>query len=275
MYKMGKLGFSLQEKYSIPIKEVLLLLKKAGFDGVSPPWQGWENLDEIARSAQETELVIHSLHAPHDRNCALWEQADSSILQETLACIDACQKWTIPILVIHPWGKMDYTFRPDTLCFAHFDRLVESAAEKGVKIAFENLQCPEYLMALLDRYANSSTAGFCWDSGHELCYPPSADLLKLYGDRLIFTHLNDNLGSTQTSLWGGDDLHLLPMDGKADWNKILQRLKASAPQQVLNFELKISPKPGKCKVDLYGHLPLEEFLKEAAHRANDLAKEYF
>ena len=275
MYKMGSIGFSLQESYSLPLQEVLRILKNGGFDGISPPWQGEEVLQETAQAAKALGLAIHSLHAPHDRNCALWEQADSPILQETLACIDACQKWAIPILVIHPWGKFDYTFCADDLFFENFDRLVESAAEKGVKIAFENLQGPEYLMALLNRYTDNSTVGFCWDSGHELCYPPSADLLKLYGDRLIFTHLNDNLGSTQTSLWEGDDLHLLPMDGKADWNTILHRLKTAAPQQVLNFELKISPKPRKCKVDLYGHLPLEEYLQTATQRAKAFASQYF
>jgi sugar phosphate isomerase/epimerase len=130
-------------------------------------------------------------------------------------------------------------------------------------------------MALLDRYAADPAVGFCWDLGHEQCYPPPTDLLAKYADRLLFTHLNDNYGSTSPTLSSADDLHLLPGDGKADWNAVLQRLKAAKPQTVLNFELKVRPKPGKCNVDLYGHLPLETYLQEAAHRAKALAKEYF
>lgn len=275
MCKMGKIGFSLQETYSLPQQEVLRLLKELGFDGISPAWQGRQSLSETVHTAKALGLVIHSLHAPHDRNCQLWEQADSPILQETFACLDACREWNIPILVIHPWGRFDYTFRKEALCFDHFDRLTDYAGKMGVKIAFENLQGPEYLMALLDRYADNPAIGFCWDLGHEQCYSPTLDLLDKYADRLLFTHLNDNYGSTGPKISSADDLHLLPGDGKADWNVVLQRLKAAKPQDVLNFELKVRPKPGKCKVDLYGHLPLETYLQEAAHRAKAFADQYF
>lgn len=272
---MGKIGFSLQEDYSLPRQEVLRLLKRFGFDGISPPWQSKEALREIAETAKDLGLELHSLHAPHDRNCQLWEPTDSPMLQETLACINACREWSIPILVIHPWGKFDYAFRKEDLFFDNFDRLVSHAEKQGVKIAFENLQGPEYLMALLDRYADDPAVGYCWDLGHEQCYPPPTDLLAKYADRLLFTHLNDNYGSTSPTISSADDLHLLPGDGKADWAMVLSRLKAAKPQTVLNFELKIRPKPGKCKVDLYSHLPLKAYLQEAAHRAISFAIQYF
>lgn len=275
MYKMGKIGFSLQENYPLPRQEVLRLLKEFGFDGISPPWQGKQDLQEIATTAKTLGLAIHSLHAPHNGVCDLWEQEPGQVMAQMLACLDACREWNIPILVIHPWGRYDYIFRKEDLCFDHFDRLTDYAGKIGVKIAFENLQGPEYLMALLDRYADNAAVGFCWDLGHEQCYPPPVDLLGKYADRLIFTHLNDNYGSTGPAISSADDLHLLPGDGKADWNVVLQRLKAAAPQQVLNFELKVRPKPGKCKVDLYGHLPLKTYLQEAAHRANAFADQYF
>ncbi len=250
-------------------------MKNVGFDGISPPWQGLQVLQETVESAKALDLAVHSLHAPHDGACQLWKQPGSPMLKETLTCLDACEKWQIPILVLHPWGRFDYTFREKALYFDDFDRLVDYAAQKGVKIAFENLQGPEYLMALLDRYAGSPTVGYCWDSGHEKCYLPPVDLLGKYGDRLIFTHLNDNYGSTGPKICSCDDLHLLPGDGNADWNAVLQRLKAAAPQQVLNFELKVLPKPSKYTEDLYSHLPLETYLQEAAHRTKAFARQYF
>ena len=272
---MGSIGFSLQESYSLPRQDVLRLLKEVGFGGISPAWQDWEDLKELAVAAKELGLAIHSLHAPHDRNCQLWERENSPMLQQTLACLDGCKEWNIPILVVHPWGRFDYTFREEELFFDNFDRLVDYARQTGVKIAFENLQGPEYLMALLDRYADDPAVGYCWDLGHEQCYPPPTDLLAKYADRLLFTHLNDNYGSAGPKISSADDLHLLPGDGKADWAMVLKRLKAARPQNVLNFELKIHPKPGKCKVDLYGHLPLETYLQEAALRAKAFAQQYF
>lgn len=272
---MRSIGFSLQEDYSLPRQEVLRLLKRFGFDGISPPWQGWEDLEVLAIAAKELELAIHSLHAPHDRNCQLWGRENSPILEDTLACLDACKKWDIPILVIHPWGRFEYTFREEELFFDNFDRLTDCAKQAGVKIAFENLQGPEYLMALLDRYAADPAVGFCWDLGHEQCYLPPTGLLAKYADRLLFTHLNDNYGATSPTLSSADDLHLLPGDGKADWAMVLSRLKAAAPQKVLNFELKILPKPSKYTADLYSHLPLEAYLNEAAHRAKAIAQGYF
>lgn len=275
MCKMGKIGFSLQEKYTLPRQDVLRILKNGGFDGISPPWQGLQVLQETAQAAKTLGLALHSLHAPHDRACQLWEQPDSPMLKEALTCLDACNRWEIPLLILHPWGRFDYAFREEALCFDDFDRLVDYAGKRGVKIAFENLQGPEYLMALLDRYAQSPAVGYCWDLGHEQCYLPPVDLLAKYADRLMFTHLNDNFGSTFPAITSADDLHLLPGDGKADWDMVLSRLKAAAPQKVLNFELKVLPKPSKYTADLYSHLPLEAYLNEAAHRAKTFAANYF
>ena len=43
------------------------------------------------------------------------------------------------------------------------------------------------------------------------------DMLELYGDRLIATHINDNLGVSNSDgkIFRTDDLHLLPFDGIA------------------------------------------------------------
>jgi 2-dehydro-3-deoxygluconokinase len=102
---------------------------------------------------------------------------------------------------------------------AHADRL-------GISIAFENLEGPEFLAALLRRYGDCGHVGYCWDSGHELCYAPGWDFLSHYGDRLLMTHLNDNLGISdpQGEINWLDDLHLLPYDGMIDWEYIFGTL---------------------------------------------------
>ena len=64
----------------------------------------------------------------------------------------------------------------------------------GVKIAFENTGRLDYLDAVLNAFKEYDNVGFCYDSGHQLCYTPDTDVMELYGNRLICTHLNDNLG---------------------------------------------------------------------------------
>lgn len=144
----------------------------------------------------------------------------------------------------------------------------------GIQVAFENLEGPEYLMALMERYEK---AAYCWDSGHERCYSPGWDFLSRFGDRLVMTHLNDNMGVTDPNgqLRGTDDLHLLPGDGVLDWAEVSEKLKAAKHQEILNFELKIRPKGDRCIWDLYSKMPLREYFQEAYLRACQVTKDYF
>lgn len=277
---MVKLGFSLQGGYCLPMTQVIDLLADTGFSAVSPSWHRDVNLEEIIRHARCRNLAIQSLHGPLRGMPAMWSQEPEvarPILQDLIQSATDCADFDIPLLVVHPWNGVDYTFQQESLCFDHFDALVTLAEKKGICIAFENLEGPEYLSALMDRYAGCPAVGFCWDSGHELCYAPNWDFLNRYGDRLIMTHLNDNLGVTDPagSLQGTDDLHLLPGDGITDWKDTVRRLQAAKRQQILNFELKIRPKGERCKLDLYSKIPLPQYLQDAYRRANLAITGYF
>lgn len=276
---MEKLGFSLQDRYALPMTQVIDLLADTGFCAVSPGWQWDGDLDAIVQRSHDRNLTIQTLHGPLRGMPAMWNKDShiaQPILQDLLQSAMDCAKYGIPILVVHPWNGVHYTFQEDALCFDHFDKLVALAEKHGICVAFENLEGPEYLSALLHRYTNTSAVGFCWDSGHERCYTPGWDFLTSYGDRLVMTHLNDNLGVTDPSgqLQGTDDLHLLPYDGTADWEHMISRLKSAKKQEILNFELKIRPKGDRCKLDLYSKLPLEQYLREAYDRACRAVKNY-
>ena len=275
---MQKIGFSLQSSYTLPIPDVLKLLQNIGFYAVSPVWQKDGNLAEIVRAAQNCNLCLQTLHGPFRGLPSLWEAHSSpALLQDLLCAVDDCAAYEIPTLVVHSWGGIDYTFREDALCFDCFDRLIEHAQRRNIQIAFENLEGPEYLDALMDHYVDCDTVGFCWDSGHELCYTPSRDFLKVYGSRLLATHLNDNFGVTHPDgqLQGTDDLHLLPGDGIANWPQTVCRLQQARRQEILNFELKIRPKGDRCKTDLYSKIPLEQYLTQAYIRACTAVSDYF
>lgn len=277
---MERFGFSLQENYALPMVQVIDLLADTGFSAVSPGWQRNGQLDEIIRKARCRNLTIQSLHGPLRGMPAMWEENPEiarPILQDLLQSATDCAEYDIPILVVHPWNGVHYSFCEDTLCFRHFDMLVQYAEKSGVCIAFENLEGPEYLTALLARYAGNPAVGFCWDSGHERCYTPGWEFLSRYGNRLVMTHLNDNLGVTDPdgNLQGTDDLHLLPCDGNADWDSTIRRLKTANRQEILNFELKIRPKGDRCKLDLYSKMPLQQYLQLAFERASRVTKGYW
>ncbi|MBQ9120935.1 MAG: sugar phosphate isomerase/epimerase [Clostridia bacterium] len=271
-----KLGISLGNGYGVPTAEVVRLVKQIGFEAVSPEWDKNADLDAIVRAAREAGLALQSLHAPYYGATDLWNEDSSKsepALAELLAALEDCRRYGFPILVVHAWIGFDNTPAPTAAGLASYSKLVEKAKEYGVSIAFENTEGLEHLEALMEHFKGEAAVGFCWDSGHEMCYNHSDDLLGRWGDRLIMTHLNDNLGISRydgVTFWT-DDLHLLPYDGVADWDYNIKRLKRANPLEYLNFELNIKSKPDRHENDLYGKMTLEEYFTEAYKRACRLA----
>lgn len=278
MYKQ-KIGISVGYNYSIPTPDMIKMLKQIGFDAISPEWNTKEALAEVIETARENDMIIQSLHAPFWNAAAMWSFDDEKGIpakEELLKALEDCRTWNIPILVVHTWIGFDYEFDESKLNFQNFDELVAKAEEYGITIAFENVEGGEYLFALMERYKDNKAVGFCWDSGHEMCYNYSQDLLAKYGDRLVVTHLNDNLGISRFDgkIFWTDDLHLLPYDGIADWDEIVARLKKSKPIEILNFELTMSSKPNRHENDAYSQMGLEQFFTEVYKRACRIAYRY-
>lgn len=274
-----ELGFSLQAHYDQPLPQVISLLKQEGFSAVSPLWSPELDMDALAECVRAHGMTIQSLHAPHKGIARLWEpdSPESATVQENiLRSVDACARHHVPILVIHGWQGLIYTFPTVPLDFRFFDRLVPYAQQNGVSIAFENLEGEEYLAALMERYANCPHIGFCWDTGHDHCYPHKTDFLQAYGSRLIMTHLNDNLGLRDPNgiPSGKDDLHFLPFDGNLDWDHTLGRLRTMPKQMILNFEIKIRSHSTDPADLPYTRLSLEEFLHLSGIRAREIARRY-
>ena len=278
MYKQ-KIGISIGNAYAVSMDEVLQIIKNTGFDAISPIWKSREALLEIVHTAKNLGLEIQSLHAPFTKAADMWSDKGDicgPVKDELLKNIDFCSECQIQVLVVHVWIGFDYKFEKDSLYYDNFDEIVRYAKEKNVKIAFENTEGEEYLYALMEHFENDDTVGFCWDSGHEMCYNRSSDLLGKFGDRLIMTHLNDNLGISRFDgkIFWTDDLHLLPFDGIADWNDNVLRLQKSRYMPILNFELGIQSKPNRHENDVYMQMPLELYFAEAYKRACKIAYNY-
>lgn len=265
-----KLCMGTDAAFGIPIKEQIKMFKRIGFEGFFTEWSAEHDISGYKRLGDEIGIEYQSIHAPFGRAADMWRdnEAAKSAVDELLCCLNDCAENRVPIMVAHAFiGFEDHT--PTEAGIKNYRLVAEKAQKLGVKIALENTEGEEYLAALLFGLRDKENVGFCFDSGHEMCYNHSQDLLKLYGDRLLCTHLNDNLGIRD---FGGeitwrDDLHLLPFDGAGDWEGIAARLDRCRYNDFLTFELCKKSKPERHENDVYDRMSPEEYFTEAYKRA--------
>ena len=258
-------------KNKISIKEQLALFKKTGFDGFFVSWQEGMDLKDIRNYADSIGIYFQSVHAPFGKAADMWrggEKAEKALC-ELLHCLEDVASAGVKIMVCHAWIGFEIGEVPNQSGVEKYRKLVERAAALGVKIAFENTEGEEFLDALLQAFVANINVGFCLDTGHEMCYNRSKDMLALYGDRLIATHINDNLGirDHNGTITFQDDLHLLPFDGVKDWTDFAQRIQRCGYDGELTFELKLASQSDGHEKDVYKEMPFERYLAEAYKRA--------
>lgn len=243
---------------SVPMKSRFEQIKKAGFDSVMIWWDnGKDNFEGYKfayRSlAEKYDLYICNAHLPYDGCNNLWLETfiGDEYTDYVLNLIAECGEYQIPTAVIHvtkgltppPYNKTG---------IERLKRIVDAAEKNNVNMAFENLRHNEHLDYIF-KNIKSPKVGFCYDSGHNNCYTPDKDVLEKYKHSLFALHLNDNMGH--------DDVHMLPFDGTANWDRTINTLKEIKYDGVLSFELK------KDKHEKYNELSQEEYLALAFERA--------
>ena len=271
MYKQ-KLCLALNGQFGIAPEEQVKLFKKTGFEGFAIDMSG-RNVDPspLAKLAKDEDMFVEYIHAPFNKSDDMWTDGEIGdiAVKELLEHLEICAGLEIPIMVAHTFIGFDSDNIPTQTGIEHYGMLAKRAGELGVKLALENTEGEEYLFALMDAFKGEKSVGFCWDTGHELCYNRGRDLMAMYGDRLLVTHLNDNLGvkDYDGKITYIDDLHLLPFDGIADWNSIAVKLAECRFDGPLTFELNTISKPGRHENDKYSDMPIERYIAEAYNRA--------
>lgn len=249
-----KLGLNIGQGFGESFREGVLATARAGFDACFTGWSDGTDVAGRAALIRENGMVYQSIHAPFNKSDALWEDGDAgdAFADQLIRCLHACAENDVPIMVVHPIIGMD-KHTPTPLGIERFSRLVAEAEKTPVRVAFENVEGIEYLEAVIRELGGSPAVGYCWDTGHEMCYNFSRDVPALFGDKLIATHLNDNFGMTDPAVvtWH-DDSHMMPYDGIADWHGIAARLVRAGFDGILTFELTSKSKPGKNTHDAYG-----------------------
>ncbi len=115
----------------------------------------------------------------------------------------------------------------------------------------------QHLFFILDNI-KSKNLKFCYDSGHHNLFNSEVDLIGKYSDILHAVHLHDNyLDFPQKLGWSGD-LHLVPFDGKIDFEKIAHQIANSNFTGITMLE---SSRRGK----IYDQMSLADFFQSCLH----------
>ena len=138
---------------------------------------------------------------------------------------------------------------------ARFARLVDYAAAKNVKIAFENQRMLANLAWAMEAFPGDPV-GFCWDCGHEFCFTPGRHYMPLFGNRLLCTHIHDNTGVFN------EDSHFLPYDGTGNFDAVADALRQSGYTGSLMLEM--------VNRERYSELDPHAFLEQAYSAADRL-----
>lgn len=274
-----KLALALNSQFGIPYEEQIKLFKATGFEGFAIDDSDRKaDVRKLAAAGKDEGMFIEYLHAPFNKSDDMWYEGSlgDEALAELIKYTELCADLEISTLVCHTFIGFGDPYIPTQTGIERYGKLAESATRLGVKLALENTEGLEYLEALMDALKGEKSVGFCWDSGHELCYNYGKNLLELYGERLFCTHLNDNLGirDFDGKITYIDDLHLLPFDGIHDWSEVAKRLALCKFGGALTFELNTVSKPQRHENDKYGRIPIEEYVAEAYNRACRLATLY-
>lgn len=265
------LGINLMGGSGLSIDDHVALLRRIGWDGFFTGWNR-EKLLEFRAAADRHGMIWQSIHAPFTQVRYMWDEGETGeqVTAELIECVRDCATYKVPVMVIHPFiGFGEHT--PTEAGLRNFGKIIAAADSLGVRLGFENVEGEEYLAAIFQRYADHPSLGFCFDTGHELCYNRGKDMLADYGRALCHTHFNDNVGVTGEDIFWTDDLHLVMGDGIADWKGIMHRIRETGYDGCLMCELTFGNKPDKHTHDAYAAMGHEKFYAFALERMRTIA----
>ena len=238
-----------------PFEDRIRMIKDAGFKSVIMFWNGSDVFQDELMCVKENGLRIENVHAPFHMMNNLWtDENPMDSLIKLHGAIDSCHNFAIKTLVVHPTDTT--TPPPVSECGkTYFKGLIRYAKSLNVDLAFENIECPEYLDTIFGE-CDDTNVKLCYDLGHENCFSKGSDVLSKYGDRLKALHIHDNDGVS--------DQHAIPFDGNIDMQRFVSKLKELDYYGVISLEVM------RYRCSLYDGMTDEQFLAKAFDAAKKL-----
>ena len=260
-----KLGLFYESLPGVTGVEAVKLLHDAGFDCYCTGCCNPEYLQPVVDAGNELGMTCEFIHAPFGGNEInnMWLPGLSylNIFNGMKKAIDTAAACKVPVVVAHishGW----YPPEVNDLGLARFDELVLYAAERDVKLAFENVYSVGNLAYFADRYEKLPNVGLCYDAGHEHCFTKTVSWLDIYTEKVFAIHINDNPGRPGGKE-GNTDMHWLPFKGDVDYEDMMKKLNKYGYEGSLILEVSKSSK---------SELTHEEWLADCYERAKKISE---
>lgn len=266
---MTKLGISAHDILGSPLSSNLGYIAKAGFESVFFLWYDGFGTAEAMKNAKDNGLTVECFHAPFVNYNSIWEEGGEGDLatEKIKKCIRVAAEYGVPYVVSHVVSDINAPLTSN-LGLCRYGKAVIEAEKYGVKLAFENTEYTRHLALVLSTF---DSPRFCYDTGHEHCFTPGIRHMGMFGDRLGFLHLHDNLGINKKTYRQShdEDLHRIPFEGDIDWTRTMTEIKRSGFDGTLMLECD----PGH-NLGFYGDITACEYYKKCFEGAKRLAALY-
>lgn len=192
-------------------------------------------IKELGGWLTETGLALHGIHAPIVESMQggdKWGPAISNAVSDTAkrqaavreadTALNIARELGAGVFVVHlgtPTVQGGENNR--TAAFRSVEDICRLAEPLDIRVALEVMPNPlsdaGQLVAMLDRDLEFPKAGICLDFGHAFLMGDVADQIEMVAEHLVATHVHDNGGKK--------DDHLVPFDGRINWDMALMTMQ--------------------------------------------------
>jgi sugar phosphate isomerase/epimerase len=190
---------------------------------------------ELGTWLKETGLALHGIHAPITDRLSPGDKwgdvisngvSDSAkrqaAVKEAAAALQIARHVPADVFVVHlgtPTVQGGENSR--AAAFRSAEEICALAEPIGIRVALEVIPNPlsdaQSLVTMLERDLEAPNAGICLDFGHAFLMGDVADAIETVAEHLITTHVHDNNGKI--------DDHLVPFEGRINWNVALMTMQ--------------------------------------------------
>jgi sugar phosphate isomerase/epimerase len=197
---------------------------------------------------EETGLRLHSMHAPISPSLrdGVWGPPLSiaardggrraEAVREIQTALRVAESLPVPFMVVHlgvPAAQQPSEDNARDAVLRSLEEVQAAAAPLNVRLAIEvipnELSSAAAIVRLLEDELDLARAGICLDFGHAYLMGDVVDAIEVASGHLITTHVHDNGGRT--------DDHLVPYEGRIDWDPALMALLKVGYEGTLILEL--------------------------------------